>query len=129
MRMSSSSCMGATVVALVAGCVGMVTGCGGSGASSSKRAGPYDALLTERGIRTGEFPGYSPQSGGKVDYDPRAWGQEVGPPVAPDKEAARLWALGLVAGLAEHLTHESGSGEGLSVVERLGSPAAAQQEV
>lgn len=108
----------------------VTAGCGGSGSSTSKKsAGPYDALLMQRVIRAGEFPGYSPRSGGKVDDEPRAWGQEVGPPVDPDKEAARLRALGFAGGLAEHLTREHGSGEGLSVVERLGSPTAAQQEV
>src|ERR1700730_2797206 len=99
----------------------VMAGCGGSGTSTSTKsgAGPYDALIVQRVIRAGEFPGYNPPSNRKVDHDPQAWAQEVGPPVDPVKEAARLRRLGFVGGLAEHLGRPGGSGEGLSVVERL----------
>jgi hypothetical protein len=105
-------------------------GCGGSGAStaSKTRAGPYDLPLAQRVLRAGEFPGYTPPSGGRVDADPRAWSQEVGPPVDPTKEAARLRRAGFVGGLAEYLPRTAGSGEALSVVVRFGSPAAASHE-
>jgi hypothetical protein len=118
----------ALVVATATVCAVLTAGCGGS-TSTTSTAGPYDALLKPRVIRSGEFPGYSPPSGVHVYSDPRAWSQQVGPPVDPNKEAARLRRLGFVAGLAEYLTRPGGSGEGLSVVERLGSPAAARQEV
>ena len=109
----------------------VMAGCGGSGTSTSSksRSGPYDALIVQRVIRAGEFPGYSPPSNGTVYHDPRAWSQKVGPPVDPAKEAARLHRVGFVGGLAEYLTRTGGSGQGLSVVERLGSRAAARQEV
>jgi hypothetical protein len=127
-----------------------LSGCGGSsGSSSSKTAttapsangtgsaaaslppGTPTALRGPNGVMlvAGELPGFVPSGYRPPATSPQSWVAEYPPPQrAP--EAARLKAVGFVAGINEHLAPTmGGNGEAISNVEQFRSAKGATAEV
>jgi hypothetical protein len=126
-----------------------LSGCGGSSSSSSSktattaaanRAGSAAASLppgTPAALRgphgvmlvAGELPGFIPAGYRPPATSPQSWVAEY-PPAQRAPEAARLEALGFVAGIDEHLAPtKGGNGEAISNVEQFRSAKGATAEV
>jgi hypothetical protein len=130
--------VGTVVVAIV------LSGCGGSSTSSSRTTangttassatgsaavtlppGTPAALRGPHGgvLRAGDFPGFVPQGYGAPSTSAQSWVAEY-PPEQRASEAARLKALGFIAGISEHLAPAQGGGanrEAISLVEQFRS--------
>jgi hypothetical protein len=78
-------------------------------------------------LRSGELAGFQPQ-GVESATDAAAFARIEGLPSGQAKEVARLKQAGFVAGAIEHLASQTGA-DGLSVVVRFATPAAARAEV
>jgi hypothetical protein len=125
---------------IVGGAVLLLAGCGGSGKTASTHTSSTSASTTTsasaatprtglvaRVLTNNELPGFTASQPPTVQTNPRLYlaGDESGPQLATD--TARLERLGFKGAVNENL---NGSGvPGLSVVEQLGSVAAARSEL
>jgi hypothetical protein len=125
-----------------------LSGCGGSSSTSSSNTtaaaangagsaaaslppGTPAALRGPHGVMlvAGELPGFVPAGYRPPATSPQSWVAEY-PPAQRAPEAARLKAVGFVAGIDEHLAPtKGGNGEAISNVEQFRSAKGATAEV
>jgi hypothetical protein len=84
-----------------------------------------------RVLVSGEFPGFTPEGRRQLGVNADSWiGQQEATPPQRAREVTRLRALGFVAAVRERLLPVNGGrAEGLSIVEKFRSPAAAREEL
>jgi hypothetical protein len=120
-----------TTAGLVAAGIALA-GCGGSAGKTSSTATVATRPSAAAGLgvlvlRPGELAGFSPQ-GLETATGATAFVSDEGLASGQTSEAARLNRAGFVAGAIEHLGSPGGA-DGLSIVNRFRTPAAASAEV